>query len=94
MPATTTAEEVLAQKPRWRDSSRTAPAIRGHRPYAVPMIQGILAHSDLPVFGILPGPPDLALALDARTIKMNHGHHGAKPPVKDQESGKVEITSM
>ena len=36
----------------------------------------------------------LALALGAETIKMNHGHHGANHPVKDVETGKVEITSM
>ena len=36
----------------------------------------------------------LALALGAKTIKMNHGHHGANHPVKDLETGKVEITSM
>ncbi|MCB1337163.1 MAG: carbamoyl phosphate synthase small subunit, partial [Maritimibacter sp.] len=36
----------------------------------------------------------LALALGARTIKMNHGHHGANHPVKDMTTGKVEITSM
>ena len=36
----------------------------------------------------------LALALGAKTVKMNHGHHGANHPVKDVETGKVEITSM
>ena len=36
----------------------------------------------------------LALALGAKTIKMNHGHHGANHPVKEHSSGKVEITSM
>ena len=36
----------------------------------------------------------LALALGANTIKMNHGHHGANHPVKDHDTGKVEITSM
>ena len=36
----------------------------------------------------------LALALGAKTIKMNHGHHGANHPVKDNDTGKVEITSM
>ena len=36
----------------------------------------------------------LALALGAKTIKMNHGHHGANHPVKEIETGKVEITSM
>ena len=36
----------------------------------------------------------LALALGAKTIKMNHGHHGANHPVKDLTTGKVEITAM
>jgi carbamoyl-phosphate synthase small subunit len=46
------------------------------------------------VFGICLGHQMLALALGATTIKMNHGHHGANHPVKDVETGKVEITSM
>ena len=36
----------------------------------------------------------LALALGAKTIKMNHGHHGANHPVKENATGRVEITSM
>jgi carbamoyl-phosphate synthase small subunit len=36
----------------------------------------------------------LGLALGARTRKMHQGHHGANHPVKDLETGKVEITSM
>jgi carbamoyl-phosphate synthase small subunit len=46
------------------------------------------------MFGICLGHQMLALALGAKTVKMNHGHHGANHPVKDTETGKVEITSM
>ena len=93
MPATTTAEEVLAQNPDgvFLSNGPGDPAATGA--YAVPMIQGVLA-ADLPVFGICLGHQMLALALGAKTVKMNHGNHGANQPVKDLESGKVEITSM
>jgi carbamoyl-phosphate synthase small subunit len=36
----------------------------------------------------------LALAMGARTVKMDQGHHGANHPVKDLTTGKVEIVSM
>jgi carbamoyl-phosphate synthase small subunit len=93
MPATATAQEVLAQSPDgvFLSNGPGDPAATGA--YAVPMIQGVL-DADLPVFGICLGHQMLALALGARTIKMNHGHHGANHPVKDLDTGKVEITSM
>ena len=93
MPATTTAEEVLAQNPDGVFLSNGPGDQAATGAYAVPMIQGVLA-ADLPVFGICLGHQMLALALGAKTVKMNHGHHGANHPVKDLESGKVEITSM
>jgi len=93
LPATATAEDVLALNPDgvFLSNGPGDPAATGE--YAVPMIRGVLAR-DLPVFGICLGHQMLALALGARTIKMNHGHHGANHPVKDLETGKVEITSM
>src|SRR3546814_1889333 len=36
----------------------------------------------------------MALALGGRTGKMDRGHRGANHPVKDLETGKVEITSQ
>lgn len=94
LPATATAEEVLAHNPDgvFLSNGPGDPAATGE--YAVPMIKEVLDGTDLPVFGICLGHQMLALALGAKTIKMNHGHHGANHPVKDKTTGKVEITSM
>ena len=93
LPATATTDEVLAHEPEgvFLSNGPGDPAATGE--YAVPMIRGVMAKG-LPVFGICLGHQMLALALGAKTIKMNHGHHGANHPVKDLETGKVEITSM
>jgi carbamoyl-phosphate synthase small subunit len=94
LPASATAEDVLAHNPDglFLSNGPGDPAATGK--YAVPMIQKVLEHSDMPIFGICLGHQMLALALGAQTVKMNHGHHGANHPVKDLDTGKVEITSM
>lgn len=94
LPATATAEEVLAHDPEgvFLSNGPGDPAATGA--YAVPMIREVLEKTDIPIFGICLGHQMLAIALGAHTIKMNHGHHGANHPVKDLETGKVEITSM
>jgi carbamoyl-phosphate synthase small subunit len=93
VPATTSAEEILARDPDGIVLSNGPgdPAATGV--YAVPEIRK-LVDSGKPVFGICLGHQMLALALGAKTIKMDQGHHGANHPVKDLTTGKVEIVSM
>ncbi|MFD1702158.1 glutamine-hydrolyzing carbamoyl-phosphate synthase small subunit [Methylopila henanensis] len=93
LPATATAEEVLALDPDgvFLSNGPGDPAATGA--YAVPMIQGVL-EKKIPTFGICLGHQMLALAVGASTKKMRQGHHGANHPVKDLTTGKVEITSM
>jgi carbamoyl-phosphate synthase small subunit len=61
--------------------------------YAIPTIKALI-DADVPVFGICLGHQMLGLALGGQTKKMSQGHHGANHPVKDLETGKVEIVSM
>jgi carbamoyl-phosphate synthase small subunit len=93
LPATATAEEVLARKPDgvFISNGPGDPAATGD--YAVPEIKK-LVQSRVPLFGICLGHQMLGLALGAKTAKMHQGHHGANHPVKDFTTGKVEITSM
>ncbi|MDO5642102.1 MAG: glutamine-hydrolyzing carbamoyl-phosphate synthase small subunit [Paracoccus sp. (in: a-proteobacteria)] len=93
LPATATADDVLAHNPEgvFLSNGPGDPEATGE--YAVPMIRALLER-DLPIFGICLGHQMLALALGARTVKMSHGHHGANHPVREVETGKVEITSM
>ena len=93
LPAATTAEEVLARNPDGilLSNGPGDPAATGE--YAVPEIRK-LVDSGKPVFGICLGHQMLALALGAKTAKMDQGHHGANHPVKDLTTGKVEIVSM
>ena len=94
VPASSSKDEILAHKPNgvFLSNGPGDPAATGM--YAVPVIKHLLENTDLPMFGICLGHQMLALALGAKTIKMNHGHHGANHPVKEHSSGKVEITSM
>ncbi len=93
VPATTTAEEILALNPDgiFLSNGPGDPAATGS--YAVPTIAR-LVDSGKAVFGICLGHQMLALALGGRTVKMDKGHRGANHPVKDLASGVVEITSQ
>jgi carbamoyl-phosphate synthase small subunit len=93
LPATATADEVLAHRPDgvFLSNGPGDPEATGE--YAVPTIKGII-EAGVPTFGICLGHQMLGLALGGKTVKMHQGHHGANHPVKDLTTGKVEITSM
>lgn len=93
VPATTSAEDILALDPDgiFLSNGPGDPAATGE--YAVPTIRKLI-DSGKPIFGICIGHQLLALAFGARTVKMKFGHRGANHPVKDLETGKVEITSQ
>ena len=93
VPADTRAADILARNPDGilLSNGPGDPAATGQ--YSVPEIQALVA-SGKPVFGICLGHQMLALALGAKTAKMDQGHHGANHPVKDLTTGKVEIVSM
>ncbi len=93
VPATASAEDILRHRPDgvFLSNGPGDPAATGT--YAVPVLRQLMKF-DLPIFGICLGHQLLGLALGGRTAKMHLGHRGANHPVKDLETGKVEITSQ
>lgn len=92
VPAQTPAAKVLATNPDGVFLSN-GPGDPEPCDYAIKAIQDIL-ETDVPVFGICLGHQLLALASGAKTMKMNHGHHGANHPVQCLADGTVMITSQ
>lgn len=92
VPAHTTAEEVLKRKP--------AGVFLSNGPGDPAALGGIvrevrkLVESGIPIFGICLGHQILGQALGGKTFKLKFGHRGGNQPVKDLESGRVEITSQ
>ncbi|MEW6435545.1 MAG: glutamine-hydrolyzing carbamoyl-phosphate synthase small subunit [Pseudomonadota bacterium] len=93
VPATTSAEDIIALKPDgiFLSNGPGDPAATGD--YAVPVIRDLIDRK-IPTFCICLGHQMLALAIGAKTMKMHQGHHGANHPVKDFTTNKVEIVSM
>ena len=92
VPASTSAKEVLAEKPNGVFLSN-GPGDPDPCDYAISSIQEILKTST-PIFGICLGHQLLSLAAGARTEKMKFGHHGANHPVQDLKDKRVLITSQ
>ncbi|MDQ6971868.1 MAG: glutamine-hydrolyzing carbamoyl-phosphate synthase small subunit [Mariprofundaceae bacterium] len=92
VPAQTPAADVLALKPDgiFLSNGPGDPAAVG---YAVETIRELIA-GDTPVFGICMGHQLLSQALGMSTFKLKFGHRGGNHPVKDETTGKIEITSQ
>jgi carbamoyl-phosphate synthase small subunit len=91
-PATAPAGELLAIQPDGIFLSN-GPGDPAALPYAVNNVRE-LVKTDIPTFGICLGHQILGLAVGGQTFKLKFGHRGANHPVKELDSGKVEITSQ
>ena len=91
VPATTTADEVLALNPDGIFLSN-GPGDPEALPYAHETVRSLIGHK--PIFGICLGHQVLGFAFGGRTFKLKFGHRGGNQPVKDLRSGKVAITSQ
>ncbi len=92
VPATTPAAEAMKHKPAgiFLSNGPGDPAALG---YAVQAVSDLIK-TGIPIFGICLGHQILGQALGGKTFKLKFGHRGGNQPVKDLESGKVEITSQ
>ena len=91
-PASAPAADLLAIEPDGIFLSN-GPGDPAALPYAIQNVK-TLAQQDVPMFGICLGHQICGLALGGETFKLKFGHRGANHPVKELESGKVEITSQ
>ena len=92
LPATASAQEALKHKPAGIFLSN-GPGDPAALDYIVREVK-TLADSGIPIFGICLGHQILGQAFGGKTFKLKFGHRGGNQPVKDLESGKVEITSQ
>lgn len=93
LPGNASAEDVMKMSPDGVVVSNGPgdPAATGE--YALPTLRALI-DANIPILGICLGHQMLALAVGAKTVKMAQGHHGANHPVKNHETGQVEIVSM
>jgi carbamoyl-phosphate synthase small subunit len=90
VPAETTAEDVMSLKPDGVFLSN-GPGDPEPVDYAVKAIRDMMGR--VPIFGICLGHQLCGLALGGKTYKLKFGHHGGNHPVRNNATGKVEITA-
>lgn len=91
VPAIASSDEVLSQKPDGVFLSN-GPGDPAPVNYAIETVKSLLGK--VPIFGICLGHQILSLALGGKTYKLKFGHRGANHPVKNLQTGKIEITSQ
>jgi carbamoyl-phosphate synthase small subunit len=91
VPAKTTATEVLAMQPDGVFFSN-GPGDPEPLEYAIENVRALQGKT--PMFGICLGHQIFGLALGGKTYKLKFGHHGGNHPIKNLQTGKVEITSQ
>ena len=91
LPGNTTAEEIMKHRPDGLFVSN-GPGDPAVLDYAVKPIQGVM--NQVPTFGICLGHQLLGRAIGADTYKLKFGHRGGNQPVKNLDTGRVEITSQ
>ncbi|MDE2140862.1 MAG: glutamine-hydrolyzing carbamoyl-phosphate synthase small subunit [Elusimicrobia bacterium] len=92
VPSSTSAEAILKMKP---DGVLLSNGPGDPEPVtdAIETIKKLIAER-MPIFGICLGHQLLGIAFGGKTFKLKFGHHGSNHPVKDLETGKIEITSQ